>query len=190
MPVINRLRLNRELDLMQFDVIAEYLQYYKKVTLALSVSPSSVRQNLFFQRVQMALSDIELNGRLIFIISEKEYFGNIKRYNDTLQSYRRMGIKIAVDNLGSNQTSLLYMKDLDIDVVLIDNSFAKHLAEPGYKEIIEGLCSSARALRIKTWIRMIENEEMFNIAKAMKIDYIQGYHIGKFEPFENIYKEE
>ncbi len=186
MPDINRLRLNREFDLLQLEAVSDYLQEYKEATYTLNISPSSLRQNEFFTHVQTLLSSIELNGRLVFVISEKEYYGNIKRYNQNLQSYRRMGIKIAIDNLGLNQTSLLYMKDLHVDMVLFDNSFSKRLLDKGYKEIIEGLSFSAKALGIKTWIKMIEDEEMYTVAKEMKIDCLQGYYIGKFDQFENI----
>ncbi|MEA2111756.1 MAG: GGDEF domain-containing protein [Campylobacterota bacterium] len=189
MPVINRLRLNREFDVLQLEAVSEYIELYKNVSFTLNISPSSLRQNQFFQRVQTLLSNVELNGRLAFVISEKEYYGNVKRYNETLQSYRRMGIKIAIDNLGFNQTSLLYMKDLHVDMVLFDNSFSKRLCEKGYKEIIEGLTLSAKALGVKTWIKMIEDKSMYEVAKEIGIDCIQGYFIGKFDQLENILEE-
>ena len=189
MPIVNRLRLNRELDLLHLEAISKYLHEYQEMTFTLTVSPSSLRQNQFFQRVQMLFSGLNLDGRLIFVISEKEYYGNIKRYNETLQSYRRMGIKIAIDNLGQNQTSLLYMKDLHVDMVLFDNSFSKRLNEKGYRALIEGLVLSAKALGLKTWAKMIEDEERYNVAKKIGIDCLQGYYIGKFSDLEMILQE-
>ncbi len=190
MPIISRLRLNREFDFLQLEAIYKLTQQNKEGIFTINISPSSLRQYQFLERVQILFSNSEFEGRLIFVISEKEYYGNIKRYNEILRSYRRIGIKIAIDNLGSNQTSLLYMKDLDIDIILFDNSFSKHINKAGYKEIVEGLCVSAKALELKTWVKMIENEEMYEVAKAMKIDYLQGHYIGKFDTFENIIKED
>ncbi|RUM64338.1 MAG: hypothetical protein DSZ03_04395 [Sulfurimonas sp.] len=190
MSVISRLRLTREFDLLQFEAIYQYLQQYDSGIFAVSISASSLRQQLFFQKVQTLLSHNDFGKRLIFITAEKEYFGNIKRFNEILQSYRRMGIAIAIDNLGGNQTSLLYMKDLHIDMVLFDTNFSKRICKRGYKEIIEGFVVAARELKLKSWVRMIEDETMYAEAKQMKIDCIQGHYIGKFENLETILKTE
>jgi EAL domain-containing protein (putative c-di-GMP-specific phosphodiesterase class I)/GGDEF domain-containing protein len=189
MPIINRLRLNREFDLLQLEAVSKYIEEHETVTFTLNISPSSLRQNQFFQRVQMLFSGVNLDGRLIFVVSEKEYFGNIKRYNETLQSYRRMGIKIAIDNLGQNQTTLLYMKDLHVDMVLFDNSFSKRLNEIGYRALVEGLVLSAKALGLKTWVKMVEDQERYHLAKELGIDCLQGYYIGKFSTFETLLEE-
>ncbi len=190
MSVISRLRLNREFDLLQFEAIYQFLQQYREGVFTLSISAASLRQQQFFQKVQTLLSHSDFAKRLIFVTAEKEYFGNVKRFNEILQSYRRMGIRIAIDNLGSNQTSLLYMKDLDIDIVLFDNNFSKRICKKGYKEIIEGLVVTAHSLHLKTWVKMIEDATMYQEAKQMKIDYIQGHYIGKFEDFESIAAKE
>ena len=190
MAIISRLRLNREFDLLQFEAIYQFLQQYSEGTFAVSISAASLRQQQFFQKVQTQLSHRDFAKRLIFVTAEKEYFGNIKRFNDIIQSYRRMGIRIAIDNLGSNQTSLLYMKDLDVDIVLFDNNFSKRICKKGYKEIIEGLVVTAHSLHLKTWVKMIEDATMYQEAKQMNIDYIQGHYIGKFEDFESIAAKE
>ncbi len=190
MSIISRLRLNREFDLLQFEAIYQFLQQHQEGIFGVSISASSLRQQQFLQKVQTLLSHSDFSKRLIFVIGEKEYFGNIKRFNEILQSYRRMGVRIAIDNLGANQTSLLYMKDLDIDIVLFDNNFSKRIAKKGYKEIIEGLVVTAKALHLKSWVRMIEDKTMYEEAKRMKIDYIQGHYIGKFESFETIIQEQ
>ncbi len=190
MSVISRLRLNREFDLLQFEAICQFLKQHEYGIFAVSISAVSLRQQQFFQKVQTLISHSNVAKRLIFVTGEKEYFGNIKRFNEILQSYRRMGIRIAIDNLGSNQTSLFYMKDLDIDMVRFDNNFSKRITKLGYKEIMEGLVMSAHALNLKVWTKMIEDEIMYAEAKRIQIDYIQGHYIGKYEHFETLCKED
>ncbi len=186
MAVISRLRLNREFDILQFEALYQCLQQHDDGTFAVTISAASLRQQPFFHKVQTLLTHNNFAERIIFVTSEKEYFGNIKRFNEILQSYRRMGIRIAIDHLGANQTTLLYMKDLDIDMVLFDNNFSKRICKRGYKEIIEGLVLTAHAMHLKTWVKMVEDRAMYDEAKRMGIDYIQGHYIGKFEAFETM----
>jgi EAL domain. len=37
---------------------------------------------------------------------------------------------------------------------------------------------------IKSWIKMIEDEESYNLAKEMQIDYMQGKYLASLETYE------
>lgn len=179
MPVINRMGLSYEYDLIVCQAAIDLLKAHAGVALSIEISPASIRRYSFLETLKdYSGSDSGLFSRLLLVVGEKEYYGNIKRYNDTLQTYRNTGIRIVIDNLGSQQTSLLYLKDLDIDMIRFDNRFAKQLRRENYRALISGLHSAAKALGVKTWLRMIADDESYTVARAIGIDALQGNFIG------------
>lgn len=190
-PVVNRLGLSREFDTL----ILEYLidlccKSDNSLIFALTLFPSTVRNHAFVEKAHILLSNnTAAKGRILFILGEQEYYSHTARYNDVLQSYRRMGVLITLDRLGIYQTTLLYLKELHIDIIRFDLHYGKKITDRGYQSILRGLNYSAHYLGVKTWIRMIENDEAKSIAESIGIDYIQGNIIGKIVSIEEINSE-
>ena len=189
-PVINRIGLSREFDEMMLEHLVELCNKTDGTFIfALTLFPSSVRNSTFFEKARLLLNNNSATkGRILFILAEQEYYNQITRYNDMLQSYRRMGILIALDRLGIYQTTLLYLKELDIDLVRFDQRYGKQIEDKGYQGLLRGLNVSAHYLGIKTWIRTIEDSESEMLAESIGIDYIQGKQIGMIAPIEEIIK--
>lgn len=99
--------------------------------------------------------------------------------------FRNLGIYIAIDRLGSIHTSFLYLRDLDIDIVRFDSFYTKDINNHKSKSIINGYNKMAHENGIKTWIKMVESEDVKTIAKELNIDYLQGKYLA---PLENNYR--
>jgi EAL domain-containing protein (putative c-di-GMP-specific phosphodiesterase class I) len=188
MPVVNRLGLTRTYDEM---ILEKVIQVSEKIPdnliLALSVSPSSVRNNTFFERtLSLVNSNEAVRGRIMFVLSENEYYHHPKRYNELLQAYRRMGIYIAIDNLGAFKSSIALLKDLKVDLVRFDNQYGKHIREKEYQNIVKGLHIVAQGFGMSSWIRMVEDEQEYKIVKGLGIDFIQGNYLGKIASLEEL----
>ena len=88
---------------------------------------------------------------------------------------------MAIDRLGSQQTSFLYLRELDIDVVRFDSYYSKEIKDKKNHSIISGFNTMAQEKGIKTWIKNIEDEESLEIAKKININYIQGKYLADLE---------
>ena len=187
-PVINRLGLSRTFDEMIFEKIVELCEKVPHhLMIAFSLSPSSVRNNSFLERALTLLSNNEVaRGRIMFVLSENDYYDHPKRYNEQLQAYRRLGIFIAIDNFGAFKSGMIFIKDLKIDVLRFDNAYGKHLDQTEYQSIIKGLNVLVQGLNLRSWIRMIENSEKDRITEKLGIDFVQGMYFGKILPLEEI----
>ena len=53
----------------------------------------------------------------------------IERAISTLQSVRRLGVRVAIDDFGTGYSSLTYLKRLPIDIVKLDKSFIDGLPD-------------------------------------------------------------
>ena len=187
-PVINRLGLTRTFDEMIFEKIVELCEEVPQhFMIAFSLSPSSIRNNNFLERALSLLSNNEVaRGRIMFVLSENDYYDHPKRYNEQLQAYRRLGIFIAIDNFGAFKSGMIFLKDLKVDVLRFDNSYGKHLSQKEYQSIIKGLNVLAQGLGLRSWIRMVENSEQERLTEKLGIDFVQGLHLGKILPLEEI----
>jgi len=191
-PVISRLGLLREFDTAIVEAIVnECCSIENNLLFSLNISPSTLRQQHFLNAMQVLFKNNEVaQHRIMFILSEREYYYRTDRFNTFIQAYRNMGILIALDNLGSYHSTMLYLKELTVDVIRIDTHFGKNITNKGYQGILRGLLVSIKFLGLKSWIRMIENEEAYDVASSLGIDYIQGNYLGKIAPLEEILKKE
>ncbi|WP_294963779.1 GGDEF domain-containing protein [Sulfurimonas sp.] len=186
MKVLDKLGLMVEFDLMVLEQnIAKCCSKSKEI-FAMNISPSSIRNPDFLIKAK-ELININKNtkSRIIFLLNEVQYYSHISRYNSTLNSLRDMGVLIAIDRLGSIHTSFLYLRDLDIDIVRFDSFYTKDIQNEKYISIIDGFNVMAHKKGLKTWIKMLETEEIKTKVKELKIDYLQGKYLA---PVENKYE--
>jgi diguanylate cyclase (GGDEF)-like protein len=180
MKILDKHRLMVDYDFMVLQEIVKRCKDLNKELFAVSISPTSIRNPLFFRDVKELFdNNKDAKNRIIFLLSENEYYPRIDKYNRTIQALRDIGIKIAVDRLGSIHTSFLYLRDLDIDIVRFDSFYTKEIDK--YKDIIDGFNIMAHQKNFKTWIKMVENENINSIAKELKIDYLQGKYLAPLE---------
>ena len=190
MPVIDRLGLTRTYDEMILEKVVKVSENVPhNLILAFSLSPSSVRNNTFLERALTLLSHNEsARGRIMFILSENDYYDHPKRYNELLQAYRRLGIFIAIDNFGAFKSSMTFLKDLKIDVLRFDNTYGKHITTKEYQDIVKGLNVVAQGLGLRTWIRMIEDKSQEKIVTSLGINFVQGNYLGKIASLDELEK--
>lgn len=171
MKVINRLGFEVEFDLIILETILQEAD--KNIIYAFSISPRSLRNSIFVSKAKELLINLkESRFKIMFILNELEYYPQISKYNSIIKSFKDLGVLITIDRLGSLHTSFLYLRELDIDVVRFDSTYSKKSDK--YKDIIDGLNFMAHKKGVKTWIKMIENKDIYDMANNLNIDYKQG----------------
>ena len=182
MKVVNKLGLNVDYD---FLILQKSVLNYignTNIMFSINISPTSIRNYSFQQKVKELLNDnTKVRDNIIFILCESEYYSYTEKFNSILASYKKMGIKIAIDRLGSLHTSFLYLKELDIDIVRFDSSYIKDINKQKNISILNGFNEMAHNCGIKTWVKMVENQEIKNFVQENKFDYIQGRELAKLE---------
>jgi EAL domain-containing protein (putative c-di-GMP-specific phosphodiesterase class I) len=178
MKVLDRLGLMVEFDMMVLEENIAKCCTLKDNIFAMNISPSSLRNPSFIIKAkELIISNENIKNKIVFLLNEKEYYSQIKKYNTTLKMFRDMGVLIAIDRLGAIHTSFLYLRDLDIDIVRFDSYYTKDITDKKSKDIVDGFNVMAHKKGVKTWIKMVENKEIYNVAKELNIDYIQGKYL-------------
>ncbi len=188
-PVLNRLNKMRLLESRILEKIAIACNDQDR-RFVVTVSPVTLRNPHFFEYALTLFGNYpKARNKIIFLFDEKEYCHQLERFVQQIAQYRKAGYLIALDRLGGHHTTLLYLKELEIDIVRFDPLYSRNIKKKGYQNIVEGLNLTAHRCGAKTWMGMIEDEEEEAIVQSLKIDYRQGNFHGKIFTEELLLRE-
>jgi len=181
LPVINRLGLGRTYDRVILEHIVEVaLLTDDHISFSFNLSPFSLRDRDFLEASFSFIEDNKLDPkRLIFEIYERKTHHDLGKYLNTLSKIRAKGIRICIDNFGSSNASMEYMKYFKFDIVQFDRDFVSRLGDKNNVSMLKSLIDMSQDLGITTvakWVDRIEDKE--TLAK-LGIDYVQGFGVGK-----------
>jgi diguanylate cyclase (GGDEF)-like protein/PAS domain S-box-containing protein len=149
--------------------------------MGVNVSARQFYQRDFVGMVERILSETGLAPmRLELEITETVAMQTSHRALDMLRHLREMGIAVAVDDFGTGQSSLSYLKRFPVDTVKIDRSFVNDLISGENDEwIITAVLMLANHLGLRTVAEGVETEEQCAFLQGHDCREIQGYLINK-----------
>jgi EAL domain-containing protein (putative c-di-GMP-specific phosphodiesterase class I) len=95
-----------------------------------------------------------------------------------LKALRELGIRIALDDFGTEYSSLTYLRKLSPDSIKIDGSFVREvLADADSASIVKSMIGLSRDLGINVVAEGIETVEQLSFLRRQNCDEVQGYFI-------------
>jgi EAL domain-containing protein (putative c-di-GMP-specific phosphodiesterase class I) len=100
---------------------------------------------------------------------------------ETLESLRRLGVRLMLDDFGTGYSSLGYLRRHPLDVLKIDRSFVHDLGEDGRGDaaIIQAIVGMAHALGMRVVPEGVESAGQLQRLVELGCDYAQGYHLAR-----------
>ncbi len=147
--------------------------------MGVNVSARQFYQRDFTGMVERVLADTGLAPmRLELEITETVAMQTSERSLKMLHHLRAMGIAVAVDDFGTGQSSLSYLKRFPVDTVKIDRSFVNDLIAGENDEwIITAVLMLANHLGLRTVAEGVETEDQRLFLRGHDCREIQGYLI-------------
>ena len=142
--------------------------------------------------MEQALQDTGLNPKnLTLEVTESLAINDMERMIGILERIKALGVKIALDDFGTGYSSLNHIREIPFDVIKVDQSFVRDLAEDAYSQsFIKMVAELAETIGVSICVEGIETEAQYQVLRDMKVKYIQGYFFDKpmrrYE-FENKY---
>lgn len=145
--------------------------------ISVNVSPLQLRNDDFVPMVLGILESTGLApGRLELELTEKVVLDRSKQIHRTLVRLRTTGIRIALDDFATGNSSLQYLRDHHVDCVKIDRTFVARLGEDQEcNDLVEAIIRMAHAMRISVTVEGVETEKQRRILKGMGCKAFQGY---------------
>lgn len=96
---------------------------------------------------------------------------------------QRLGIKFALDDFGTGYSSLTHIRNLDVSIVKVDQSFVRDMiADPDDYAIVEAVLALSKAFRREVIAEGVETMEHGLILLNMGCTFAQGYGIARPMP--------
>lgn len=120
----------------------------------------------------------ELPIRLVVEVTETALAENDTTLVDQLMELRLRGVRIAVDDFGTGQSTVLAVRDLPVDVIKIDQTFVQGMdIDASNQAIIENALDLANRLGLQTIAEGVETTAQLHALADMGATHVQGYRI-------------
>ncbi|MBE0471587.1 MAG: EAL and GGDEF domain-containing protein [Methyloprofundus sp.] len=121
--------------------------------------------------------------KVVIEITELQPVEDFNLFIESINHYRKMGFKVALDDLGGGYNGLRLWSELRPDFVKIDKHFVLGIAKNKDKRhFIESIKTLAQGLNTKLVAEGIENEADLQVIEDIGIDYVQGFLFRHPEP--------
>jgi predicted signal transduction protein with EAL and GGDEF domain len=182
-PVAEQLGLVRLIDRRILDLSLEVLRKDPTIQLALNVSGMTASDRLALDAFARSLEEnCNIAPRLCVELTETAALLDIEESVRFTARLREIGAKVAIDDFGAGYTSFRNLQALRVDLVKIDGSFVRGLAQsPDNHIFVRTLVDLARNFRLQTVAEWVSDQREADILRAMGVDFLQGFYFGKPE---------
>lgn len=151
------------------------------IPVSINVSTVEIKQKNFANNFLEALKNFNMPVEYVHIeITETVLASNFNHLEEQLNTLRKEGVKISIDDFGMGYSSLSYLKVAPIDFIKIDKVFIDDLnTEQEIYSLSEAVIQIAHQLGASVIAEGVETELQVNKLNLMACDFIQGYYYSK-----------
>ena len=118
--------------------------------------------------------------KLCFEVTETAAVADIMQATRFMNILRSRGCSFSLDDFGSGFSSFGYLKHLPVDILKIDGSFVREIANSSVDlAMVKSINEMGHLLGKKTVAEFVEDEAALELLRAVKVDYVQGYAFGR-----------
>lgn len=169
---------------------ARYQAMGIEMRIAVNLSARDIAHPDFVDMVLQMLGKHDLRpSQLTLEVTESAIIRSPEAAIETLTQLRAAGMRLSVDDYGTGQSTLSYLKKLPVHEIKIDKSFVTSLCENRNDLImVRSTIKMAHELGLEVVAEGVEDAQTMQLLSSMNCDYIQGYFIGKPMPFSELCK--
>jgi diguanylate cyclase len=154
------------------------------VSIAVNLSASDLLDESLADRIEALLHEHSVPAAALELeITESVIMLDPERARTVLEALRRLGLRIAIDDYGTGYCALAYLRDLPVDELKLDRSFAARVStDPRSAAIVRSTVELAHALGLKVVAEGVEDRPTLDAVESCGCDYAQGYYFSRPVP--------
>jgi len=156
----------------------------KDYNMAINLSLNQLKQNRFTEIVRGILEEFDIEPCFVeFEITERMTIKGIGETEKALDKLKKIGVKISIDDFGTDFSSFMNIKKLPIDKIKIAMEFTQELNHNKKDNIIvKSIIDLAHNLGLTVIAEGVETLEQLDFLKFNHCDEVQGYYF--YRPME------
>jgi EAL domain-containing protein (putative c-di-GMP-specific phosphodiesterase class I) len=117
---------------------------------------------------------------LVLEVTETGILADPVRANVVIRSLRELGVEISIDDYGTGNASLSYLRRMEVDELKIDRSFISTITNnPHDLTIVRSMIALALSLGLRVVAEGIEDHQTTTALRAIGGVIGQGHHLGR-----------
>ena len=175
-----------EFDIAMAQKCVDWLKDHRKekVSIAVNISGISVDDAVYIEKLHALIDNNPwLTEHLLFEITESARVVDLHKANAFVQSVRRKGFHVCLDDFGAGAASFQYLSVLEVDVVKLDGSAVKNAqTAPKGRAFLRALTTLCKTMDVETIAEMVDSKETLEFVRDCGVEYAQGFLFGKPDP--------
>jgi len=145
--------------------------------ICVNVAKVQLMSSGFSRSVQRILEKHELQpGDLELEISERGVLSGDYDVITQLDELKSLGVKLSIDDFGTGDSAIAYLKELPVDALKIDRSYTAGLADDGKEAAIaSAMVALGQSLSLSVVAEGVETEEQLAVLRKLGCDSYQGF---------------
>lgn len=128
--------------------------------------------------------------QLILELTESCKVSDPNGLRDDFEYFKNMGINMALDDFGTEYSSIALLRKLKPQWIKIDHTFVRSIQDDEMDQaILEYIMNLSKQTRIKVCVEGVENEEILSVVQTYKPELLQGYYYSRPCPAEEFLKK-
>ncbi len=135
----------------------------------------TVRELIERHEIEPAMLELE--------ISERGVLSGNYDVVDQLHELKRLGVRLSIDDFGTGESAIRYLKELPVDALKIDRSYIAGLIENDKDAAIaSAMIALGQRLNLMVIAEGVETQWQFEILKELGCDAYQGFLVSRAVP--------
>lgn len=164
-----------------FEFLSKHSVILNDLMLSINLSAQTIASTDLVSKLENLVLQYGVNTKKVqFEITEHSFLKDFEFADVQLRQIRGMGFSIALDDFGTQYSSLSYLAKLPFTHLKIDKSYIDRIAtHENERVIVQQVIQLAHSLGLSTVAEGIESEDQRLIASNMKCHLAQGYLLSK-----------
>ncbi len=153
----------------------------KDLMIGINLSMVDLHDHYLPGRIKKSLKKYGIKpGQVMIEITEGQIMQEPDAVVEILSHLGVLGLPLSIDDFGTGQASLTYLKELPVEKLKIDQSFIRDIINNvDDKLIVKATIELAHTLDLKVTAEGVESAEIQGLLSEMECDYAQGYYISR-----------
>lgn len=160
---------------------------FETIRISINISPKQIQSEYLISTMQKVLAEYDLPAGFVELeIKEAFIVRGAEMALEVVKNLRDLGLMITIDNFGTSYSSLDRLKRFPANIIKIDRSFLKNIAEnKNDAAIVDAIIHMAHVLNLRVVAEGVENEGQIQ-ALQPQCDEIQGWIVSPPLPVSDI----
>lgn len=152
-----------------------------KIRLSVNISAKQFLYINFIEELRDIIANTGIDPDFLKLeLTETAVIDNIDDVIKKINILKDLGVRIALDDFGMGQSSLIYLKKLPVTQIKIDQSFVGDvLTDSNDAAIVQMILAIGKTIHCNIVAEGVEQVEQFELLKKFGCQFFQGYYFSK-----------